>query len=981
MSRNSSRNYDNNSNRNKRVKSPLMRSILARDWQKVLIRARLVPHEVHDCSVLEVPLPLRRDHEGVGRGTTTVRGNAVRMVRVRVLPLHAACALRPPPEVVRALLSYAVGSAFGRRGHRRAGPGRQPRTPILLFHEHNTSLATVAVGRPDETGLGRAIVDKLCSLGSMARRSSRGDSGGGHGNLGLLCSTTEEDDHNDTDAGEEESKFVGWGSDSRDPPGRRENEKDVALFLKKMEDHLASNGKCQDGDRETGRCSESVGSSHPRRSPRSIFVLDFDPSVLLPSPSAVRATEKQPRGPNGHPGSLRDPPITNRGWRDDGLISLENSIGDVDTAMTTSTPRLIGDAGSRRNRNDGAESSSLEYLTDESGSSDSSGSSFSTLRPPPDDCDDSDAGSSGSDSDSDSNSFLQLTADGGLALVDVDDSTNSSGHGHTNNDTNTIGGGGGSDPLVSTSTSESFVTNGSGNTTTDNRPPSGTSSDSRTAKSPGKVVPEDIQLSSVDLLRSLPGTSRRKRGTERSKVVNKEQTGKPAVHQKGDEVYGLSRLLPLHIACLYGASASVLKVLLQEYPEGSSIEVLGMLPVHMIAANWSLEPSEESVRNDGDDGDDSYHCSKCSDSTKNRLAVLVESSPRKLWAISSAHGLRPLEYIRILLCYPSNASDERIRSARDYLDSKEKGHNICFREQSETKPGGSRLKKEVNDRYCSGDAIEPASTCTTSGSTVELDGVSSTGLANDSFSMYDPSTSDSREWKKLNLNDLLTRGVWKEAISLLEMNPKAAKEPGSIRHQNSTTTDKAFGRYNPMSNLDRRTDGSLSPPSNQEGLLPIHLVCRIFRSGSSVPLALVRSIVSSHPEGLRKIDGQSSRSLPLHLICDSFRRRRRDRTDVTGGGGGSGGDRRRFVAERLVVLQLLLREHPAATRSLDGHGRLALHRAILAGAPFQAIRMLVCRDPKAIALPDRDGATPFCLARKVYPRDSCVVKLLELAWI
>lgn len=985
----------NSRNNNKNVKSLLMRSILARDWQKVLIRARLFPSEVHEFAVLEVPLPVSRERPSrtknnatatsKGKTTDRIRWVKYQYCRVKVLPVHAACALRPPPEVVRALLSHSVGSSMlsnawnGKGGfqnskgnpktNRRASERPQQLSRLVpLYHEHNISLATVTVERREDSSLGRAIVDKLYLLGEMARRGSRHEKSGGK--LRLLCSTTEEEDSYTNDGSgngdnrEENSDVVDRRSDPQNPPRHRENEKDVALFLKQMEDHLAHNGRCKSRGRDANHHprSESSNSSLRRRSSRSIFVLDFDPSVLLPSPSAVRVTEKQNRAQN---------PIGSNHFETD-LFSLENSIGDSETAMTTSTPQLVGNnsrSRSRRNGKDSEESSSLEYLTDES-FSDSSASSSELQSPPGSDCDDPDDSSNGS------NSFLQLTADGGLTLVDLQGDENRSGDGHTSDDSNANGHCHSDEgPLVTTSSSESSGTCASSTTNTDSRPSSGSCSNSRVSNDLPKFVPEDIRLSYSALIQSLPRVLSRKRGQENRKA--KKGQGllqKPHSRKQGHHVCGLSRLFPLHIACLYGASASVLNILLQEYPAASSIEVLGMLPVHMVAANWSLAATEESLRTTI--GDDDSCSIECFDSETDRLTALVEGSPRSLLANSSAHGLRPLEYTRILLCYPENASDEGMLGAMDYLDFQEKRHNLLSDGRVPRKhargtvehPKRNSLSNETNnDDYdiYGNHPVDSTYSCTTSG-------ISSAWMANDSSSVYSSPASNSPKKSHISLGGLLSQGRWGEAMLLLETNPEKAEE----RYHSSSTNDRILENNCSGSATDRCIGVSFS--SGWKGQLLIHMACQIFQKGSSIPFSLVRLLVSSYPEGLKQTDDEISESLPLHLICDSFRRHR-ERNVM--GGLGSGEDHRFFVSERLKVLRLLLAEHPLATRIADRKGRLPLHKAILVGAPFEAIQLLVYRYPKAIALPDRDGRTPFCLSKKIYTPGSSVTKLLQLAWI
>lgn len=49
-------------------------------------------------------------------------------------------------------------------------------------------------------------------------------------------------------------------------------------------------------------------------------------------------------------------------------------------------------------------------------------------------------------------------------------------------------------------------------------------------------------------------------------------------------------LMPMHIACLFQAAPEALEVLVQAYPLAALADVLGMLPIHWIAAGWNLPP-------------------------------------------------------------------------------------------------------------------------------------------------------------------------------------------------------------------------------------------------------------------------------------------------------------------------------------------------------------------------------------------------------
>ena len=239
-----------------------------------------------------------------------------------------------------------------------------------------------------------------------------------------------------------------------------------------------------------------------------------------------------------------------------------------------------------------------------------------------------------------------------------------------------------------------------------------------------------------------------------------------------NEAKDSSVLLPIHIACLYGASASILNILLQEYPEGSSIEVLGMLPIHMVAANWCLSVADD-LREDNN-GSEYMDSVEGVNFERDRLVALVNYLPKSLQINSSSHGLRPLEYARILLCYPANATNEGMLSAMSYLDSKEKDNirfddsQYCNVNSVEKEATLSFSNENDDDLYCN-NPIESTSTCTTSG-------VSSIWMANDYSSMHSSSASNCQKERKVVLGELLSQGNWDEATMLLEAHPEIAKD-------------------------------------------------------------------------------------------------------------------------------------------------------------------------------------------------------------
>jgi len=89
-----------------------MKLILIQDWQRVLIRARLFLTEVHEFSIVSVPVPVpapillssssssNSDYENVNGNQKKKKKKQIHCIRMRLLPLLVACALKPPPEFV-----------------------------------------------------------------------------------------------------------------------------------------------------------------------------------------------------------------------------------------------------------------------------------------------------------------------------------------------------------------------------------------------------------------------------------------------------------------------------------------------------------------------------------------------------------------------------------------------------------------------------------------------------------------------------------------------------------------------------------------------------------------------------------------------------------------------------------------------------------------------------------------------------------------
>jgi hypothetical protein len=218
---------------------------------------------------------------------------------------------------------------------------------------------------------------------------------------------------------------------------------------------------------------------------------------------------------------------------------------------------------------------------------------------------------------------------------------------------------------------------------------------------------------------------------------------------------------------------------------------------------------------------------------------------------------------------------------------------------------------------------------------------------------------DSNGSTALSFVEMLQQGHWEEALSCLEADHGLAKE-----------WHYGIDKHNPITN----------EPCTLWKRLPLHIVC----SGTStpsdepiqrvVPIALVKLLIQAYPEGLRAVDPHTG-MVPLHLACRSSCSKPAKEVQ----GKGSSADS--MASVMLQVIRIALKAFPHSTKVVDAAGRLPLHHAIMVGAPYSVVEMLVHHDPGSVLSPDQDGNTPLTYAPKVYPVGDPVMALLELAWL
>jgi hypothetical protein len=211
---------------------------------------------------------------------------------------------------------------------------------------------------------------------------------------------------------------------------------------------------------------------------------------------------------------------------------------------------------------------------------------------------------------------------------------------------------------------------------------------------------------------------------------------------------------------------------------------------------------------------------------------------------------------------------------------------------------------------------------------------------------------DSVDSSTLSFLELLQKGCWEDAVTRLKINHDLAKE----------------WHYG----IDKR-----NPLTNEPGILwkrlPLHIVCSdvsILAGGQKrvVPIGLIQLLIHLYPAGLRAVDPHTG-MIPLHLACRSCAMPGKSKSPES------------LSSVMLQFVRIALKAFPHSTKVADAAGRLPIHHAIMMGAPFAVVKLLVHQDPGSVLSPDQDGNTPLLHAHRVYPFGDPVMSLLELAWM
>jgi hypothetical protein len=351
-------------------------------------------------------------------------------------------------------------------------------------------------------------------------------------------------------------------------------------------------------------------------------------------------------------------------------------------------------------------------------------------------------------------------------------------------------------------------------------------------------------------------------------------------------------LLPLHIACFYSPGcADVVQALVQAYPTAALCDVMGMLPIHWLAAGWNVSsPSPISSPTTTTTADSNS-------SPLDALLALKRTVPDSVRIRSGSHGMTPLEYL-----------------------------TECM-EDGLTKEACLLAVAEVDD-----------------GDDDESDEESSVDQHSLIFGPSDDEDDDDNTTG-------MVRVARRRGVGANETDPLL---PPSI--STTTTTTTCMGRLFEDRDWEALLAAvELDPPLAHQWIygldpdepcvwkrLPLHLACAY-----GAPLGLIMVLLRAYPAGVDAVDPRDGRTA-LHLCCHH--------------------------AAALPIVRLLLERRQHAVHVADRLGRLPLHVAVLADAPYGIIEALVEEYPGTVLTRDARGQSAVDYATRLYnerKKDHC----------
>lgn len=449
-------------------------------------------------------------------------------------------------------------------------------------------------------------------------------------------------------------------------------------------------------------------------------------------------------------------------------------------------------------------------------------------------------------------------------------------------------------------------------------------------------------------------------------------------------------LLPIHIACLYQASPGVISRLIKVYPSCVSVAIIGMLPIHIVSAGWSTSPWIADGRNTRKDGmtksknttvanlfknanvqegntNFSSHC--LYDGHKNGvvkishdrlveiLRIFKRASPGSLYIRSTigkkvSAGKVPIEHF-----IEWNVKDIFLRRecekilkiplrAREIIQ-----HERVMKDRKQfSSPGNQNLAALLQDENKSFDFWNTAF-----GNEELCGGIPCEVIVRRNQNKF--ATSKEKPFIQI----LLEKKDWKGAVELLEERPFYARKwlYGAARSRNSVVYNEDKSTKHNTSSGGVKEKNSLSERKVVSWKwLPIHLACDL-----GAPVGLIDALILAYPRGASCAESQTG-SLPLHIACSkcSYNRVNNVRVKTLKDDLST-----KASAQSYKIVKKLLTVCGVTTKAVDRYGRLPLHCAAIADAPYLIIEMLIKEDPDSVLAMDKENLRPidyaFSIAR------------------
>jgi hypothetical protein len=297
-------------------------------------------------------------------------------------------------------------------------------------------------------------------------------------------------------------------------------------------------------------------------------------------------------------------------------------------------------------------------------------------------------------------------------------------------------------------------------------------------------------------------------------------------------------LLPLHIACLFRANPDAVATLVQAFPLAALSDVLGMLPIHWVAAGWTVPPiavppsssSPNSLHLSFDDLKDPLSGPMAT------LHVLRRTLPECLSIRSGNHGMLASDYVQECMVEDSDYKDLCLRVLSDGIE-----YLVAY--------GSMTCSSQDTIVFCDTD---------------ETSGYGGDGGGTTSSSHY-PSPH-----LFMGLSALILDEEWTKAITVIQ------QDPGSVRKwyygvEKDTVGTNVWKRlpihlacangapYDVIDLLLQVSPESCLMEDPHDGSLPLHIACR----ASDTALSVIERLVTECPEVILAVDGGGR--VPLHV--------------------------------------------------------------------------------------------------------------------